>query len=122
MVSNCDDTSCKSRVGVGVGVGNGHKCCGKKQNSFSRFKTKKSEKCMKWVRVPDTSLYEEYRPTVTCSKCKNFKTMHFMHDDDYGEYYCPNSKCEIMGSIRYLCLHCGRRKDSALKLVDEDSD
>jgi hypothetical protein len=49
--------------------------------------------------------------------------MHFIHDDDYGEYYCPNSKCEIMGSIRYLCLHCGRRKkDIAIKQVDDDSE
>lgn len=117
MVSHCDNTSSKSRVGVG------NKCCGKKKSSFSRFKKNKEEKCKKWEQVPDTSLYEEHRPTVTCSKCKNLKTMHFMHDDDYGEYYCPNSKCEIMGSIRYLCLHCGRKKkDIVIKQVDDDSE
>jgi hypothetical protein len=41
MVSHCDNTSSKSRVGVGVGVGN--KCCGKKKSSFSRFKKTKKK-------------------------------------------------------------------------------
>lgn len=108
-----------------------HTCKGTKchhSTTFSKFKKTKTPrqrpfgKCNKWRIVPDTSLYDDFRPTVTCSKCKNLKTMHFVHDDDYGDYSCPDSKCEIMGYIRYLCLHCGRSKDSVIKPVDEDSD
>ena len=108
-----------------------HDCKGKvcnHSNPFSKFKKTKTSshssygKCKKWTKIP-VSIASEYNssPTVNCNRCKSFtKNLFFIHDDENGDYSCPNNKCELMGNPRFICLKCNKKKNTITSMVEDD--
>ena len=88
--------------------------CGKKKLNV--------HKCKKWTLIPSGETHNYNRsPTVMCKKCMSFtNNLYFMHDDDNGDFYCPNSNCDVMGKTRYICLKCRKKKTDITILEEEE--